>query len=1130
MFRRVLNASSIQTNYADLADVLVVEPRLVRRAIKEHLLETQRFVTGVVPHARLQVLERSDLGRLLQEDALSQDLSGLHERVLLISRPAGAEQDGPAFESAVGRAALHGAIHLLLDERVRAGRLSAAEVRRRIDQLGRAEFEEVRAILDHDDLLVPPGHDLDVYVEFAALFVELYFFRPELLVTTFPGIIDPEAALSVLRQDLDIDDLSRRATVGTSPSRFSERPTVPRSSRPAPSVSKRSAARLLRRAARLKTRGRDALAILLCTRASLTQDQKLRREAEWALEAHLQGLARRLSLTLELDDPRESENTWLEALRSLADAGAQSESPKKSSAFGTLRSLERACEALEQPGFLVDVPSWILSGGSRPIVRPREATRTLTVARHIEAARNRVERVEQSKARKQKTISVLTRAREESYEMVRSALRPRIERTLVRVGLRPTSGPERQARDNLVAELLDQVLDRGFVSISQLRDAISRNELKLSDMSSLSELTGGDALLLADRRLSEELDGIYRRGDIYVRWLQKLSSLPFGTKSGRVISLWLVLPALGAFTVVEGLRHVVGPVFEWLGAGTWRFNWIAFASTALFLLGLLHSEWVRVASRVLLEWLGALLSLLFVKLPRALLGGVLLQRLFGRAGFRTFVRVGLLPAGVAAVTYLATPKSAGSPLLRWTFTAGTFAVVAVTMGSRMGFFLEEFYLQQVAPAWSAFSRQLLPSLLRAIGRTFAVAMDALDRASHQIGDALRFRATDSPIGVFVAGAAGLLWAIVAYVLRLYVTLLVEPEINPLKHFPVVTVAHKIMLPFLPDLLLIIERPLSILPPLLGGAIAGVTVFLLPSVFGFLAWEFKENYRLYRSTRSEFIQPVRFGPGGETFRELLVEGLHSGTVPKVYDRLRRAARREAESSRSGQPVSLRSPNTSSETGRFHQRLRQIEVALLHFVERQLLPPLRAFSSSALGDLELHRVEISFNRIRLRLKSESHADAGPLEITIEQLGGLLVASLSRRGFVDVLTEEKRLLFENVLAVFYHRAHIDIVREQLQEELGIMVDYDILEEGLIVRGAGAEGDLVYDLNPRLVRDLKPRCIGPKPETTPKIRSDRLLFRQQRVSFSDWEEAWRASMTEGAPERLTKGASLLGQSLFRN
>ena len=35
---------------------------------------------------------------------------------------------------------------------------------------------------------------------------------------------------------------------------------------------------------------------------------------------------------------------------------------------------------------------------------------------------------------------------------------------------------------------------------------------------------------------------------------------------------------------------------------------------------------------------------------------------------------------------------------------------------------------------------------------------------------------------------GLVWFFAAYVIRLYTNLLIEPQVNPIKHFPVVTVA------------------------------------------------------------------------------------------------------------------------------------------------------------------------------------------------------------------------------------------------------------------------------------------------------------------------------------------------------
>ena len=66
-----------------------------------------------------------------------------------------------------------------------------------------------------------------------------------------------------------------------------------------------------------------------------------------------------------------------------------------------------------------------------------------------------------------------------------------------------------------------------------------------------------------------------------------------------------------------------------------------------------------------------------------------------------------------------------------------------------------------------------------------------------------------------------------------------------------------------------------------------TVWLLPDLFGFLFWETKENWRLYRANRPRSIKAVPVGPHGETVKALLAPGFHSGTIPRLYRYLRRA---------------------------------------------------------------------------------------------------------------------------------------------------------------------------------------------------------------------------------------------------
>src|SRR4029079_1669646 len=128
---------------------------------------------------------------------------------------------------------------------------------------------------------------------------------------------------------------------------------------------------------------------------------------------------------------------------------------------------------------------------------------------------------------------------------VRSALRPSIQRVLEEIGLVPVNPPEKVALAKITEELLDHVEAHGFVGIGHVRDALSRNQLKLEDLSGPLELALGDVLIKANRRLTVALDGVYRGGEIYLRGLQKLSSMIFGTRVGRFLTRVFILPLGG---------------------------------------------------------------------------------------------------------------------------------------------------------------------------------------------------------------------------------------------------------------------------------------------------------------------------------------------------------------------------------------------------------------------------------------------------------------------------------------------------------------------------------------------------------------------------------------------------------
>ena len=74
------------------------------------------------------------------------------------------------------------------------------------------------------------------------------------------------------------------------------------------------------------------------------------------------------------------------------------------------------------------------------------------------------------------------------------------------------------------------------------------------------------------------------------------------------------------------------------------------------------------------------------------------------------------------------------------------------------------------------------------------------------------------------------------------------------------------------------------------AVVGGLLFSLPGTFGFLAWELLSNWRLYAANRGRFLRAIIVGSHGETVAGLLQPGFHSGTLPKLYSKLRKAERR------------------------------------------------------------------------------------------------------------------------------------------------------------------------------------------------------------------------------------------------
>jgi hypothetical protein len=269
-------------------------------------------------------------------------------------------------------------------------------------------------------------------------------------------------------------------------------------------------------------------------------------------------------------------------------------------------------------------------------------------------------------------------------------------------------------------------------------------------------------------------------------------------------------------------------------------------------------------------------------------------------------------------------------------------------------------------------------------------------------------------------------------------------------------------------------------------VAGGAIFLLPGLAGFLVWEFKENWRLYRANQSPTLRPEVVGHHGETMLRLMRPGLHSGTLPKLYARLRH-----------GRGRSLRKQ---------YESLHHLRERLRQFVERNLFAVL-AGSKSWGGAMPLHvgELRIGTNRIRLELRglgASIHVDfeehAGWLT------GGLTCVSGWPETWLARLDREPMLAFRDALGGFYKLAGVDVVREQVEKVLPAGSDYELTAAGLVVWPADdGKGGFVYDLSAG--PELSPRSSGTTCAALPPLPATALLYTASPIFWRDWVLTWQ-------------------------
>lgn len=1028
-----------------------------------------------------------------------------------------------------------------LSAQAACGRLNVDAVEERLRELGSLATGEFEEIARWEGWIAPSASDLELYAEFAARFLTLRHFTPRALHDVFPHV-DTAHVETILARDLDVNALLESTRPEGAADAELPAPSEPVGHdleapepvlvEPSPRRDRLSierVRRLVRAAERATARANRCRAVLCYTRAATLESSARAGQLRSRARRSLAQLAASIERALDPETSRAAD--WSGALEPLLE---HCTGGFRRPAARLLYNLQLVARVQERPPFRLDFARWLGARGRAPLRRPLELLPNVLALRSLRRALGRLGRVRLSLTDRERLVGCLHEAIAKLESRLRTQVRPRVQAALAQAGLAPGNVPESVGHARMIEELLDMLTSRGYLRASDLRDAIARSPVKLADLTPQA-LVGRDTYLKADHHLASALTGLYHRAEIYLRAIQKASSLAFGTRPGRWLVLWLVIPFGGVFVALEGLQHMLDPIAHVLApphAHT-RANVFEPALRASSL-GLANPALPPTAAKEIEHHLNPHHVHLISPASLLVLGTLVLILMHSAAARALAARVGWatwqgmetvarsLPKWVLSVPWIATLLS-----LPWLRTAWRTLIRPSLLGALMGWFAQavtgrseigwivgaacwltawflsctvlgrawvtEFH-EHVARLGEWIGTDVIPGLYRTIMDAFRHSLDLLDRVLHAVDESLRYRAGDSRLGLGFKAIGQAIWSVLSYLVRLVMNLLVEPQVNPIKHFPVVTVAHKVMLPFVLALApVFMAPPFALAADMAYGLVAAIQL-LLPGVFGFLIWELKENWKLYEANRPKFLKPLPVGSHGETVVRLLRRGLHSGTIPNAYHQLRRASEKL-------DPLEqARARHKPRET------LEHVEHAIRHFLERDLIALLNATRALGSPVLSVGSIALSPTSIQAELCSPAHPQE-PARLSLRETKGWLVAEMDEPAprWLAGLSRAERTTFSNALLGLFQYGGSDLSLQQASHLIGVPSSSIAVERDGLEVALPDHPTSWYTL--RIARGLRRGCDN-------LALADRLLLARNRIAWPNWVDTWKAR--DAFPQRL--------------
>ncbi len=726
--------------------------------------------------------------------------------------------------------------------------------------------------------------------------------------------------------------------------------------------------------------------------------------------------------TLETEKSRQI-ITLLDQLSKPDSAGRQS------SKMAVLQAIASLLAAKKIKYLKVKFWSWLGSWGAKPwrLALPLQAElRTLAALQQVQ---KRLEHLPWDKKQLDAFQAFFQPAIENYQAGLQQFLQPLLKTIIRTAGFGIGMPRDQVSLDKIIKQIIALVEKKSYFGFSDLRDIIARNDLRLPDPS-LKALFFGDNLIKLHRLLLENLSGIYRGGDFYLTLLQQLSAVLFGNVVGRNLTRFIILPFGIAFLALEGINylyHLLHYVFHGLIDLDFATP-LAFVLLGLLLNIIFYTQDGRKSLQHLGQLTWQLLIFIFYTLWTAPLRWRLVRELTKSKTFKfvnnyIFQPVIIGFAVLFVLGFIALLVQIESQLTLLELLFGAYFIGFILRNTYWGKHLLDATAYELSLFWGQVKNTFFIGFIGFILDFFEVLLTKLENILQYISDLFRYRQQESRLDLLIKLLLQPLWGFLSFFIRLYVTVLVEPQINPIKHFPVVTVAHKLILPLLPSITLVMLAFFdNFLPRYLSLPFVTITIILFPGVFGFLVWELKENWRLYAASHRSVPQPVMVGDHGETLQGMLKLGFHSGTIPRAFRRLRRNLRQWKNPGR----------HFNVQLYRSEQRLHHARAAIVNFLEQELIASVLYHKNqeSRLEEITLLALDLASQAIfiQLAVACKDRKENSPLYITFfleDQKVKTEVLGFAQ--FTDLSLADQKLI-EEQLAAFCQRASSQcLAREQ-------------------------------------------------------------------------------------------------------